>query len=636
MRSRSTSTSPSRTVPRILLALCLGGLLVAPIQANGSNNSVTNAVRLRHVGQLDCDRVVDMATAPQGEGDGFRLIVLATEPPGLEPYGRRLIIARWSPSDSQWGAPIEQREWAVANGKCLGVGDLDADGLADIVIGSYLGQHDLILWGGPGRAIPQEITGTESLDTNVCAVSDLDGDGCVDVYLGATHPDRIYSVHERRLVLNDPLLQRVWGGRMPSLITGSWIYQITRDVEATDIDGDGLLDLIVTRSRVQGGVSIHFGRPEGPFDLATLPVDTLWARRCRLWRRAGNAELILATQSTRAQEDMKLMATAERTLRDTSPLALTQSNDMAIGDVDGNGAVDCVVAAWTDLARARARAIGQASLGEPRATYVILGPDGLVSSCVRDDGSAILASRVELIPARDNAPALLCFGHHQGVDLYVLDVEAHEGEDGHHAPADAQAVCEAVLSTHRDLETYADTGHATVTTSLGGETVFNMRTDFTTTFSRTAGLRFDARLGLVGGTKALAYVIESEIHGGYVLIRDGDKRSAWDTLRKAMYAMSGATGSLGQPLIPAAALLLPEEIEPAMRPVRPDMSLASREDLPEVGPCYVLEGTRGPRTSVRVWVEASTLHVRRVLARTLAGGIDRLEDIRYESVRTDP
>jgi hypothetical protein len=133
----------------------------------------------------------------------------------------------------------------------LAVGDMNADGLLDAVIGtSKNNKLHIFLGDGSGGF---ELMDTESTEKqpNLIALGDLDADGLLDVVVASEGGPIIMG------------FKGIGAGRIgPGLTspTSGWLT----DLDLMDVDLDGLLDVIVAPIGSQT-VDIHFGNGDGAF-----------------------------------------------------------------------------------------------------------------------------------------------------------------------------------------------------------------------------------------------------------------------------------------------------------------------------------------------------------------------------------
>ncbi|MBN1810662.1 MAG: VCBS repeat-containing protein [Anaerolineae bacterium] len=253
-------------------------------------------------------------------GDGTLDLVVSED-------GRQKSIY-WNDGTGVYSASVFFGGFEYTSGVALG--DMDGDGDLDIVVGNRDEQNLVYLNDGTGvfsTSIP--FAGLE--DTVVVAVGDLDGDGDLDIVAGNYGQQNV--VYE-----NDGA-----GGFSSGIPLGDTDY--TFDLALGDLDGDGALDLAVSNADQQDVVYLNDGT--GRF-LAPSFFGSPDTMNLTLGDMNGDGALDIVVSNITQRGQIYLndgsghfdWSTPVRTFG----MEQERHTDVAVGDVDGDGALDVIVA----------------------------------------------------------------------------------------------------------------------------------------------------------------------------------------------------------------------------------------------------------------------------------------------------
>lgn len=259
---------------------------------------------------------------------------------------------------------------ATSQANAVAVGDVNGDGLPDIVVGNTTegkeGVAQPFLWlndrARPGWLIDASTSHLPAIDVQAQGIvlADLDGDGDLDMAIASQDPIN-------RLLLNDG------GGHFTDATDrlGPQIPTETREVHALDANGDGRLDLVFfnltsnnrdwdkdpqtrllinqgnarfkdeTRTRLPthrfsswGGTVVDFNHDGHP-DLVVSAIDVpgFVPLQVRAWQNDGKGNFSDVTASV------------------IPAATVGRSWSMARGDLDGDGKPDLFIGGWQSQAR---------------------------------------------------------------------------------------------------------------------------------------------------------------------------------------------------------------------------------------------------------------------------------------------
>ncbi len=170
------------------------------------------------------------------------------------------------------GTFLPSRNYYAANSvRGLSTMDLDGDGDMDVVTANRLGNNLTILKNnGNGTFAPRTTLETSGGQETACAAADANGDGILDLFVGA------YNTNEIILMLGNGLGGLTFSAKVPA---GGKPWKIT----IGDVNGDGNVDVVSSNSfnnnasvvlgNGAGGLSAAVTYPTGSFDLSIVLGD---------------------------------------------------------------------------------------------------------------------------------------------------------------------------------------------------------------------------------------------------------------------------------------------------------------------------------------------------------------------------
>lgn len=334
------------------------------------------------------------------------------------------------------------------------VGDIDADGLPEIVFGTYFNDEKIhALNGEDGSQLWEYDTGGCNDASSV--IWDVDGDGELEVVAGASSPYRVYcfdgatgsvewstSLGYPNCTDSPPAVADIDQDGMPEIVLGTfydWVFALNGEngsilwqvdlgdghVEAypsiLDLDGDGDLDVVVAEWTGLCRIIALEGDDGGTLWTCTVPTGSMY-HGCSFADIDGDLkpELTIGCYD----EHVYCLNGEDGSICWSFPTSSYAGSPTSIADLDGNGFLEVVYGAGSTVGAVSSTGTPFWSFGAGgsvfRGSAVADLDDDDTPDVVFGTGSGMLYARRGSL----------------GQDLWAMDLQAHYGDvyDIDHAP----------------------------------------------------------------------------------------------------------------------------------------------------------------------------------------------------------
>ncbi|MBI3820444.1 MAG: VCBS repeat-containing protein [Planctomycetes bacterium] len=262
---------------------------------------------------------------------------------------------------------------------CLGVADLNVDGMSDFATANYASTGSLrLVLSAAGGSYTSQMLYTAGNTPDSLAIADFNGDGFEDILA-----ENLYSDSFSLFLNSGP-------GAFPTVALSPTGIQV-KSIAVGDLDADGVSDLAIAGN---SGAAILLGDGLGGFGSFFMVDPNLNPNQDIVisdLNGDNNSDLITAINKNSGAVEVYLGTGPSQFQAPTTYPALNATFDVATGDLNGDGRLDVAASNWNDTSITVFLGTGSGKLSSGNNYYIGTGGQGIAIGDLNSDGNQDIA-----------------------------------------------------------------------------------------------------------------------------------------------------------------------------------------------------------------------------------------------------